>query len=80
MIVFGTEKEFSHFAVGAPRVAPSFSPRIALSASRFSERSLVVVGFVFSSPLNFARRVLASSNFASTLVRSTKSKRRLDNL
>ena len=58
MIVFRTKKEFSHFAVEAPRVTPSFSARctagIVLSASQCSERSLVVAGFIFSLPLNFA--------------------------
>ena len=79
MVVFRTEKEFSYFAVEAPTVTPSFSTRctegIALSASQCSERSLLVVGFVFSSPLKFAMYVLATSNSASTLVRSTKSKK-----
>ena len=62
MTVFKTEKEFSHLAVEALRVTPSFSARyavaIALSASQCSERSLIVVGFVFSLPFNFATYVL----------------------
>ena len=52
MIGFRTAKEFSHFAVEATRVTPSFSARrtvgIVLSASQCSERSLVVVGFVLA--------------------------------
>ena len=85
MIVFRTVKEFSHFAVEAPRVTSSFSARLTTSFnailvsialySQCSERSFVVVGFVFSSHLNFETYVLATSNSASTLVRSTKSKK-----
>ena len=66
MIVFRTEKEFLPFAVEAPRITPSFSARctigIALSASQCSERSWIVVGFVFSSPQNFATYVFTTSN------------------
>ena len=59
MIVFRTEKEFSHFAVEAPRVISSFSARcaegITLNASQCSKRSLAFVSFVFSSPFNFVQ-------------------------
>ena len=79
MIVFRAEKEFSHFAVEAPRVTSSFSAKftvgIALSTSHYSKKSWIVVSFVFSSSLNFATYVLETSNSASTLRRSTKFKR-----
>ena len=67
MIVFRTEKELSHFAVEAPRVTLSFSARCAvgipISALQYSEKSLVVVGFVFSSPINFANVRLSNIKF-----------------
>ena len=50
---------FSDFAIKGPSVTPNFSARcpvgIALSASQCSERSLVVVSFVFSPPLILQR-------------------------
>ena len=76
---FENRKRVLTLSVEAPKVTPSLSVRctvgIALSTSQCSETSLVVVGFVFSLPLNFSTCILATANSASTFVRLTKSER-----
>ena len=84
IIVFRTEKRVITLCDKAPIVTHSCSARctvdIALNASQCSERDLFVVGFVDSSPFNFATYVLATSNSTSTFVQTTKSKIRLHRL